>query len=240
MECYGLSIVGASGVNGDKYFVSIDKNVFAISDGASGAYDKVEASSNCIKPLEDLGYEDSKLSASDYIDFCFREANEKLIEISRIHNKLSFATMTMCVFDSGVLYTGMVGDTLAFLIRGDNISRLCIPKKRYSRAVECGVLTEEEAEKAIEALPGPMRSAYETFLPMIIPSIAKSEVKILKSDILFICCDGITDWIEQEELVQFFNSPKSLDEICSDILKKVEEKCPSEWLDDRTIVAVRF
>lgn len=240
MDCYYCSIVGSSRVNGDKAFLSEDKRVFAISDGASGAYDKVKASTLCIKPLERLGYKNSSLSPLEYINYCFQEANDNLINKSKVDGKLSFGTMTICVLDKRVLSTGMVGDTPAFLIRGNEIVRLCSPKKTYDRAIECGVLNEEEAKKAIETLPGPMRSNFEVFLPMIIPSIAKSQIEVSTDDILFICCDGITDWISEEELVDFFKEEESLEKTCDNIIEKIDNRCPKEHLDDRTMIAVKF
>ena len=35
--CYGNSLVGTSGVNGDSFYISPDNTVFMLSDGASGA-----------------------------------------------------------------------------------------------------------------------------------------------------------------------------------------------------------
>ena len=41
MQCYGKTIVGASGVNADSFYISQDIKVLAVADGASGAYNKV-------------------------------------------------------------------------------------------------------------------------------------------------------------------------------------------------------
>lgn len=240
MEYFYKSIVGSSGLNGDKYFVSEENNVFAISDGSSGAFDKVGASLCCINPLEDLDYKSSNMSPFQYINHCINTANNKLIEKSQNEGKLSFGTMTMSVFHKDTLYIGAVGDSPAFFIKNDTITRLIKPKKRYSNAVEYGVITEEEAKKAVLSLPGPLQSNFDNFLPMIVPEIATNSIKVDEGDILFICCDGISDWVKPHELVQILRSTSNLEAVCEDIFSKVEARCPKDCLDDRTIVSVEF
>ena len=36
-KCFGKSIVGTSGVNGDAFYISSDKSTIVLADGASGA-----------------------------------------------------------------------------------------------------------------------------------------------------------------------------------------------------------
>lgn len=40
MDCYGLTEVGSSGVNADRYHISQDKKIFALSDEASGSFEE--------------------------------------------------------------------------------------------------------------------------------------------------------------------------------------------------------
>jgi serine/threonine protein phosphatase PrpC len=240
VEYFSTSVVGKTGINGDKYYISNQKDVFAISDGASGSLDKVGASKCCIDPLGKLEYDKNTMEALHYITQCINVANESLIEKSQNEGKLSFGTISLCVLKDNILYTGSVGDTPVFLIKENLMIRLVKPKKRYSNAVEHGVISEEDAEKAVQSLPGPLQSVFDSFLPMIIPQIALSSIEINRNDILFLCCDGVTDWIKPEEIVGILRNIDKLDTGCIEILNKVEERCPQNCLDDRTIVAVKF
>lgn len=180
------------------------------------------------------------MEAFHYITHCIDVANERLIEKSQNEGKLSFGTISLCVLKDNILYAGAVGDTPLFIIKENLIIRLVKPKKRYSNAVEHGVISEEDAEKAVQSLPGPLQSTFDSFLPMIIPQIALSSIEINRNDVLFICCDGITDWVKPEEIVEVLRNIDTLDKGCIEILNKVEERCPQNCLDDRTIVAVKF
>lgn len=240
MEAYSKSIVGSSRVNGDKCFISGNKSVFAVADGASGAKDKVQASLCCIKPLEEMPFNSSEISSAEYIKHSINQANKYLVEKSQADGKLSFGTFTLSVYSDGILYTGAVGDTPAFLFKKESIIQLVKPKKRYSNAVEHGVITEEDAERAVKNLPGPLQSTFEYFLPMIIPDIALSSIQIDSGDVLIICCDGISDWVKPDEMRLILMQHQLFEDACDEIMNKSEINCSENYLDDRTIVAVRF
>lgn len=54
MEHYGLTKIGASRVNADSYYISQNREIFAIADGASGAFDKVESGVICMDVIKEL------------------------------------------------------------------------------------------------------------------------------------------------------------------------------------------
>jgi serine/threonine protein phosphatase PrpC len=72
MECYGKSIGGSSGVNADVFFISLDNKVLVVSDGASGAFDKVEASKCCTSPMviPEIAITKCSLVEGDIIAIC--------------------------------------------------------------------------------------------------------------------------------------------------------------------------
>ena len=237
MKSFGLSVVGSSGVNGDRYYISADNKVLVVSDGASGAFDKVAAATICIDTIEANDYSKSGLRTDEYIAHCIKDANDKLIDRSQLDGALSFGTITMAVIDGNRLYIGAVGDTPAFLIHENTISKIIEPKKRYSDLIRFGVLTKEAIERAVSSLPNQMWSQFDNFLPMIIPDIAKEEHEFADGDIVIICTDGISDWIENNEFIGILRKTSSLEEGCHNILSLVNERCPLNKRDDMTIVA---
>lgn len=240
MQCYGRTVVGASGVNADSLYVSQDNKVFAVADGASGAYDKVAAGRICTDSVQKNLYNSNMGKPADYIIKCIKEANEGLTEKSKTDGRLSFGTLTVAIIHEGLLTVGAVGDTPAFLIRGDKIIRAIKSKRRYARLIEFGVLTEEEIERIISSIPNVMWSQFDNFLPMIIPDIAIAEYEVSEDDILIICTDGISDCIENDEYVHILRSSKSLESACNTLFTLVEDRCPENNLDDRTIIIARL
>lgn len=239
MEVFGRSIVGASGINADRYFISEDMKVFAVADGASGAFDKVAAGEYCIKALQNADYSNSGMSPMQYLDYCFKAANNALIEKSQKDGKLSFGTLTMAVIDNGVVTVGAIGDTPIFLISNNEINKVVKPRKRYTLAVEYNIITEEEAERAILSLPGCMQSIFENYIPMVTPEIAKAYYKVSPGDTIIICSDGVSDWIKMDEFYYWFGSSRSVQDVCETILETVIERCVTSNLDDATIVVAK-
>lgn len=236
MQSYGRTKAGASGINADSFYISQDRKVFAVADGASGAYDKTAAGRICTETFEYNQYNQSKIKQIDYIIKCFNEANEKLISKSREDRALSFGTLTAAVINDGIMTIGAVGDTPAYLIHGDNIIKAIAPKKRYSQLIELGILSETKIKEAISIIPNEMWSLFDSYLPMVIPDIATAEYKVNKGDILIICTDGISDYIEENELVSILRKAESLESACDMLFSLVEERCPVNKLDDRTII----
>lgn len=79
----------------------------------------------------------------------------------------------------------------------------------------------------------------ENFLPIIVPAVATNSVDLQKDDITFICSDGISDWLENAELVKIFTT-EELTFACNLIFDLVKERCPKNWLDDMTIIAFKI
>jgi protein phosphatase len=239
MDVFCRSIVGASGINADQCLISEDMKVFAVADGASGAFDKVAAGEYCVRALQHANYSSSGMKPLQYLDSCFMAANNALIEKSQKDGKLSFGTLTMAIIDNGIVTVGAIGDTPIFLISNNKIMKVVKPRKRYALAIEYNQITEEDAEKAVSSLPGCMHSMFENYIPMVIPEIAKSQCKVNPGDTVIICSDGVSDWVTIDEFFKWFGDSRSVQDVCEDILKTVIERCGSSNMDDTTIVVAK-
>lgn len=240
MEHYAISLVGASGCNGDAYWVSEDCKIVAVADGASGAFDKVAASSICMDIFRNFPYISAGMSPIEYIEHCFKQANQELVKKSQDDGQLSFGTLTVAVIENNIITVGAVGDTLAFLLQGNVIKKVTSPRKRYTQLVELGILSEEQIHKSIYQLPNEMWSLFDNFLPMVIPEIALSQHEARKGDTLAICSDGLSDCVNLDELKEVLDKPLSLQESCNNLICIVKDRCPINKLDDITVVLARL
>ena len=240
MHIFSRTLVGGSGINGDDFYTSSDGRVLVIADGASGAYDKVAASSLCIKAVKEFESIGNIENAKQFVENCIYRANNYLVEKSQRDRKLTFGTLTMAVVDNEDIIIGAVGDTPAFLISGSSIKKLVKPKKIYSNGVEHGVINEEEAEKAISSLPGIMHSMFLMYLPMVVPNISYFQGKAKTGDYLLICTDGISDWISESEIVKLLTGNDDLNEIGEEIYALVIERCPRDRMDDATMILAKI
>lgn len=240
MNVFSRSFVGPSGINADSLFISGDSNVFAVADGASGAYDKVSAGRICTEVIEENPFLETGKEPVEYINNCLSIANNRLVEKSQKDGALSFVTLTMAVIKGNTLIVGSVGDTPAYLYNGFNVRKLVKPYKRYAPLVEHGFMTEDEAERYINSLPDMMYSMFVMYIPEVIPKISLYEGKIKIGDVLVICSDGVSDWITEEQLFEILSKDKTLEYRCSYLLDKAMCNAGGSWTDDTTIIAVEI
>lgn len=237
MDIFYKTIAGASGINGDSIFVSSDLNLFALSDGASGSFDKVGASNLAIQFYKQNLYFD-RFQAEEYLEKSILWANKLLIQKSQNDKALSFATLLTLLIKNNKLYIAGVGDSIVYLIRDNEIKSLYNPLKKYENAIEHEVISRESAERAIENLPDVLRANFDYFIPDVVPKYSIKHIDIIKDDIIFMCSDGINDWISYELLLDIINN--DINDTCNMIFDYVDSKCSLDRNDDKSIICFKI
>lgn len=238
MEVFYKSTPGSSGINGDSIFLSDNSDVFALSDGASGSFDKVEASALAIKYYKENKYS-REINPKKYLKQSILKANDLLLEKSRKDGSLSFATLISGVIQGNNLYISGVGDSIAYIIRNDKIISIYNPLKKYENAIFHNVISRKDAETAVYNLPDVLRSSFDYFIPDVIPTYSIEEISLVIGDIIFICSDGINDWIEHEFLVNKFKF-NTVEIACNMIFDYVSKNCNKDRNDDKSIICFRI
>lgn len=240
-KCFGNSIVGTSGVNGDAFYISSDNSTIVLADGASGAGadGKVIMSKCCVENIEAFPFSKSNLSPKEYLDRVIWKINNDLIKLSQQKNKYIFGTLVICIISSNIATFASVGDSPAFLIKENTIERVAKTKKTYDNLVQMGIFTEEQLEEYVHRLPEHMWSMFDTFMPMVVPKYSLEEYSLNKGDMIIICCDGVSDYLNSNELVKLIdndNLSKSVEQII-DIAKDnaIKEHNRNQY-DDITII----
>jgi len=239
--CYGESLVGTSGINGDMFYISPDKTTLVLSDGASGAgkMGKVVMSECCVRNIKESPFCLSNLSAKEYIENMVWRINNELIYISQKSKTLTFGTLDICVIDNNVATIATIGDSPAYIIHDNTVKRVAKPVKRYKTIVDFGLLTEEQIEEYIGRLPDCMWSLFDIFIPMVVPAYAVEEIEMKDGDIVVMCSDGVSDYVKPEELMEIVNSD-NLEESVKYIVNLAKDRSISErnkvQYDDITIV----
>ena len=238
---YGKSIVGTSGINGDAFYVSQDNSTLVLSDGASGAGadGKVAMSSCCIENIKAFPYHESGLSPKEYIYKIIWKINNDLIKLSQEKNKYIFGTVIVCVIENNKLTVASVGDSPAFLIKQDSIKRIAKAKKTYDNLIQMGIFTESQLEEYVHRLPEHMWSMFDKFIPMVVPLYAIEEYELNQNDKVILCCDGVSDYLNEDELLALIDSnnlPDSTDAIIEKAKSNSIEEHKRNQYDDITLV----
>lgn len=239
--CFGDSLVGTSGTNGDAFYISPDYSTILFADGASGAGNdgKVTMSRCCVRNVEEFPFFNSGLSPQKYIDELIWKINNELIHISQKNNKCIFGTLVIRVINDDTATFASIGDSPAFVISENNVERIAKTKKTYDILVQMGLFTEKQLDEYVHKLPEHMWSMFDTFIPMVVPKYALEECRLQDGDIVAICCDGVSDYLSTNELLQLIDSddlPKSVDTIIAQAKNQAIEEHKRNQYDDITVV----
>lgn len=237
MTAYGNSLTGTSGVNGDTYFISSD--TIMLSDGASGAGKdgKVIMSELCAETVRNAPFSLSGLSVREYLDKTIRDINNKLIAISQENKRYIFGTLVICVVKNDVATVAAVGDSPAFYIHENSVTRVAKTKKTYHNLVELGLFIEEQLEEYVHKLPEHMWSMFDRFIPSVVPEYSIEEIALHKGDMIVLCCDGVSDNVDPSligELLKADDPAESVDNIIKIAMERSEKE--RNYHDDLTVV----
>ncbi len=243
INIYGNTMTGSSGSNGDVFYISPDKKAFLLADGASGAgvEGKQLMGKTCIDSIKNFDYVNSGLVASDYIDKLIWKINNELIDISQRYRKSIYGTIIIGIYDDGVLTITSIGDSPAFYYNGKETKRIAKNKKRYESMIDGGYITREEYNGYIDNMHFMMKSCFDIFIPSIVPNNIIEVYNINPNDILVLCCDGISDWISKEEIIECIIEEGLESGIEKLILESKEIAIKrQDYYDDLTGIAIKW
>lgn len=237
--CYGNSLVGTSGTNGDSFYISPDNTVFMLSDGASGAgaEGKVIMSNLCAETIKNTPFSSSGLSAKEYIDKMIWQINNKLIDLSQKRKSMIFGTLVICVICGNTAVIASAGDSPAYFIHNNAVIRAAKARKTYHNLIDMGLFSEEQLEEAVHRLPEHMWSMFDRFIPMVVPTYSVEEIRLSAGDMIVLCCDGISDYLNPEFIKDNIDT-RNLTESADTLINAAKEQSVKEkgYYDDLTMV----
>ena len=207
MEIYANSCTGSSGINGDMYYISEDKKVIILTDGASGAGKdgKVLMEKVCVDIAKQFDYLSSNLDAKDYVQYLLLKINSRLIEISQEYNKLVFGTVDIVVLDNNILTVTTIGDSPVYYYDGEEVKRVAKHPRKYEWMIGQGYITKEQYDRYINQMHPMMFSCFDIFIPTIVPNNVIEQITLKENDIVVMCCDGLSDWINENEIFELLS-----------------------------------
>lgn len=130
------------------------------------------------------------------------------------------------------LYLAQIGDSRAYLIRGDTTRQLTRDQSLTQRLVEVGELTEEEAETSerrniiLQALGPDARVKVDLSWQML-----------QRGDLLIICSDGLSSVVRRDDIGAVAAEAGDVQRMCERLVMMANERGGP---DNITVVAVRF
>ena len=181
--------------NEDNYVVT--PPLFAVADGMGGAQAGEVASQLAASALE--GGDSHALDGTEGIDALIQEANRRIYDRAATDPSASGmgTTMTVALVDGMTVAIGHVGDSRAYLVRGEQMEQLTEDHSLVNELLKGGKLSEEEAHVH------PQRSVITRAVgtdPDV--DVDGFTIEAQDGDVFLICSDGLSDMVSDEEILE--------------------------------------
>jgi len=173
--------------------------LLVVADGMGGSLSGEVASRLAVEAVVRVVQESSGDDVPDALRRAFHEANRKVHEASLSHPDLNGmgTTCTAVVIRENVAWVGHVGDSRAYLIRGDQIRQLTRDHSLVAHLVERREITREQARRdprrnILTRSIGPGREVE--------PDVFQADVPLRVGDTILLCSDGLHGLFNDSEL----------------------------------------
>jgi len=185
-----------------------------VADGVGGNRAGEVAAELAVEIISEQLAADEGLRPIEALDAAFQAANQAIYTQALADpTQLGMGTTCVCAWVIGSrLYAAWVGDSRLYLVRHNTIQRLSIDHTFVQEAIDQGVLTPDEARNAPArhvihrylGMPRPVETDFRLRLKPGSPekqAQADQGFELLPGDILLLCSDGLTDLVQEAEIL---------------------------------------
>ena len=203
--------------NEDSYLM--DEPLFGIADGMGGHAAGEVASSTAVEALSS-GAARVNPEDPESLVALIKEANRAIFEKATKDDSLHGmgTTCTLVLIDASKVHLAHVGDSRAYLLRDDDLSRLSEDHTLVGRMVREGQLTEEEAARH------PQRSMITRSLG--IDSDVQVDLRsfdVRDGDRIMLCSDGLTSMVDEDTIKRVLQQKKGLQAAADELVDLANE-----------------
>lgn len=234
IKSFGITDVGRQRQhNEDSYLADDSISLYLVADGMGGhaageVASKIatEAISEFIShTVEDDGtwphaYDENFSRNTNRLMSALRVANTRVIDAMKKDARLRGmgTTVVACLIDDERASVAHVGDSRAYLIRDDQMSRITSDHSWVFEQVQAGMLTEAEAEKH------PLRNVITRALGggnNVIPDA--SEIDVRAGDHFLFCSDGLTGMVTEDDILRIVIDGSDLESAGKELIARANE-----------------
>lgn len=212
MKKCSLTDIGARREMNQDYFYSSDEpvgaleNLFIVADGMGGHNAGEFASRYAVETMVDTAEKTEKRDTIGILTECIANANTALKDYADAHVQMRGmgTTIVAAVINGHNLITANVGDSRLYLV-GDQITQITRDHSLVQEMVRMGEMDRESArthpdKNIITRAVGVDREVQVD----IFESVLEPGQRIL------LCSDGLTNMVEDQQILQILNEPGSL------------------------------
>lgn len=216
--------------NEDTVYVDNERGLWIVADGMGGHACGEVASQLAIEVVSNSVSEGAKLINT------VSSAHQAILDQTKAQpeQKGMGTTLVAATGVNGGFNLAWVGDSRAYLFNEENnLKQITIDHSFVQDMVERKVLTAEEA------IGHPQSNLISRSLGMLGRGFGVDEVNVYpkSSGLLFLCSDGVTDYLPYEQLQPLFKKPKPLQDIADSICNSILE---TEAADNFSFILISF
>lgn len=202
-------------------------SLVAVTDGMGGALAGEVASRLAVECVRDRMLE---LQASPaYSRFPFHERLRLSIELANLYiYQMSLkraeysgmgATFTALGLSGASAFFGQVGDSRAYMIRGEAIEQITRDQSLVGQLVEAGHITAEEAE----------RHSYRNVILQALGAspninVVIDRLTLCDNDTVVLCSDGLSNKVRPDEIKTVLSETDSFENACDGLIRMANER----------------
>lgn len=192
-----------------------------VADGMGG-HSGGELASKMATEIIARNYFDTNKDILDSLQRAFEEANKAIFQKAANNPSLKGmgTTCTAVILLNDQIYLGHVGDSRAYLIKGDKMFQLSTDHTYVQHLLNSGQISQEES------LCHPRRNVITQALgtsAKLKADFTQHELKFEQGDRLLICSDGLYEYLNSEELQQIL-AEMSLNESAQSLIDLAKQR----------------
>ena len=209
-------------------------SLLVVSDGMGGAAAGEIASELAVTSVRDsLAGLPLDLQVSDRLILAAQNANAKIWNHARDNPELTGmgATLTAVLVHEELAFIAQVGDSRAYLMRGDEIKQLTKDQSLAQLLIEAGMV---DAEGAARVPQNVIMQALGTQPEVRVTVVS---VELSSQDGLLLCSDGLSNKVAEKEMLEIVRESSDLESACSKLIEMANERGGE---DNITVIIARF
>lgn len=227
MRVYAATDIGQQRTTNQDYVYATEEqigplpNLLIVADGMGGHRGGDYASSFVVEGLRSLIKRSDELEPIKILNHAISEVNKNLWLEAQSNDQLynMGTTLVVATVVDGKVYVANVGDSRLYMIHENEIVQLTKDHSLVEEMVQNGKLSRDDAR-------------YHPKKNMITRAVGierKIEIDFFDSEVsektkILLCSDGLTNMIEDEEIMQIVNSLEDLGDICYKLIDRANEE----------------
>ena len=209
-------------------------SLLIVSDGMGGAAAGEVASEIAVRAIRESLLEiPSNIETPERLRIATELANESIWNKAQNEPELAGmgATVTAALVQGATTYIAQVGDSRAYIIRGERIKQIT-KDQSYAQALrDSGIYTAEQIAKA------PKNVILQALGTQPTVEVGLTAVELLRNDYLIVCSDGLSGKIKPDEMCEVVRKSSNLTSACRRLVDIANERGGE---DNITVIVALF